>query len=128
MKSDKSTSVTITFEVTLDDKKTPTSINWETTGADASGPQPCKSIMISIWDPVKEHTVRFDLWTKKMMRQDMSMFIFQSLLMMADTYFQATGNKKLAGELQDFAEAFGVKAKLIRRDGDDTPTPFKLDV
>jgi len=104
-------------------------MSWETTGSDTDGAQACKSVMISIWDPQKEHTVRFDLWTKEMMRHEMSMFILQSLLMMADTYFQATGNKPLADELQEFAEQFGVKAKLIQRDGDEEPPiPFKLDL
>ena len=120
--------VEIKFEIALDDKKTPEAIYWQADGSDNGAIHACKSVMLSIWDPKKANTVRFDLWTKDMMHHEMSIFVFQSLLMMADTYAKATGNKELAGQLQDFAEEFGVKAKVIHRGDSEEITPFKLEL
>ena len=121
-------STEIKFKITLDDKNIPTSIYWETDGPESEVKQESKSIMLSIWDPQKNNTVRFDLWTKEMMHHEMSIFVFQTLLMMADTYAKATGNKELAGELQDFAEKFGIKAKIIKHEESDEITPFELEL
>ena len=127
-KPTQSNTVDIKLQITLDSKKTPESITWQADSSDAEGPQICKSLMVSIWDPEKENTVRFDLWTKDMMHHEMSIFIFQSLLMMADTYYKATGNKDLAGELQAFAEKFGTKANIIKPKHNEEITPFKLEL
>ena len=121
-------STEIKFKIILDDKQIPKSIYWETNGSNNEAKQASKSVMLSIWDPQKKNTVRFDLWTKEMMHHEMSIFVFQSLLMMADTYAKATGNKELAGELQDFAEEFGIKAKIIKHEENDEITPFNLEV
>ena len=125
---DAAKTVEMSFKITLDDKNIPESIRWETNSSDTQDIQDCKSLMISIWDPQKKNTVRFDLWTKEMMHHEMSMLIFQSLLMMADTYSRATGNKKLAQELRNFAEDFGIKAKVIQRERNDEITPFELEI
>ena len=121
--------VEIKFKIALDEKNTPASISWAADGTDdRRGEQISKSLMISIWDPQKKNTVRFDLWTKEMMRDEMTMFIFQTLLMMADTYAKATGDNTLAGELQDFAKNFGIKSKIIQDTGDNDITPFHLEL
>ena len=84
--------------------------------------------MVSIWDKDNRNAVRFDLWTQDMMQDEMSLFVFQSLLMMADTYSNATNNHKLAEELRNFAEQFGIKARLIKKKSDGEITPFTLDL
>ena len=84
--------------------------------------------MLSIWDSETKNTARFDLWTSEMTRDEMSIFVFQSLLMMAETYSKATNNQGLAAQLQSYAEDFGVKAGLIKKDTDDQIKPFKLEL
>ena len=119
----------INVKVKLDKQRTPVSMCWEADESDSKDLQPCKAVMISIWDPTKKNTVRFDLWTKEMMHHEMSTLIFQSLLMMGETYANATGNQELANEIQEFAEDFGVKAKVIKpKEDEDGVKPFHLDI
>ena len=119
----------INFKVTLDKNRTPTKIHWQADEADTPTPKPCKSILISIWDPQKKDTMGFDLWTKDMMRNEMNTFVFQSMLMMSECYSKATGNQELAQEIQSFAESFGIKSKVIKPVEDENKRkPFKLEI
>ena len=103
---------------------------WDADEAESPNPKPCKSIMISIWDPQKENTVRFDLWTKDMMHHEMNTFVFQSLLMIGETYSKSTGNVELAREIQNFAKNFGVKSKVLKanKEEEGIRKPFTFDL
>ena len=64
-----------------------------------------------------------------MMHHEMNTLIFQTLLMMGETYSKATGNEKLGNEIQDFAEKFGIKAKVIKlSEQEEGRKPFKLEM
>ena len=54
--------------------------------------------------------LRIDLWTKKMMVDEMADFFYQSMMGMADTYSRATRNTSLANEMKAFAKTFHQKA------------------
>ncbi len=123
----------IQFTIGLDENHTPETINWTADEAETREPQSSKALLISIWDPEKSNTVRFDLWTKDMRHDEMAKLIFQSFLMMGETYSRATGNKEIASQITQFAEHFGVKTGIIgNNDSGETPDdeikPFKLKV
>lgn len=102
----------IKFAVTLDENNIPESINWEATDAGITGKNPCKSIMISVWDPNENNTLRIDLWTKEMLVDEMKQFYHQTLIAMSNSFERATGEEKMAGDMRDFCEYFAEKMKL----------------
>ncbi len=125
------TEASIRFDITLDDTNTPESITWQADQAESRSPQTCKAVLMSIWDPSKQNTVKFDLWTKDMTHHEMNALTVQSLLMIAETYGKATGNMPLSAELRQFAEGFGIKTgvlKVVEPEADDTIKPFQLDL
>ena len=99
----------IKFLVTLDEEKIPSRLEWEATDSGIEGRKPCNATMMSIWDPKENTTLRIDLWTKDMLVDDMKRFFYENFVTMADTYLQATNDPQLAGEIRQFAEAFGKK-------------------
>ncbi len=105
----------ITINVHLDNQNLPEHIDWNATGSNESEPQQAKAFIASFWDPKDRTALRMDLWTKKMMVDEMNDFFFQTMMTMADTYERATKNADLAKEFKEFARAFKTKAeqKLI---------------
>jgi gliding motility-associated protein GldC len=102
---------TITVNVTLDENKLPETINWSASSSEAENPQDAKAFMISLWDGAERNALRIDLWTKKMMVDEMNDFFFQTLMTMADTYKRATNNDALSEELKSFSKSFYAKAQ-----------------
>lgn len=102
----------IKFAVTLDENNIPESIKWEATDAGITGENPCKSVMISVWDPKENNTLRIDLWTKEMLVDEMKQFYHQTLIAMSNSFEKATGEEKMAGDMRDFCEYFAEKMKL----------------
>ncbi len=103
----------INFIVNLNEEKLPVSMEWKASDSAQDKHQPCKSIMLSIWDPKAKSSLRIDLWTKDMMVEEMTQFFYESLASMADTYERSTADKELAGEMRDFSVYFADKAKLF---------------
>jgi gliding motility-associated protein GldC len=100
----------IHINVHLDNEKMPDHIDWNATGSNAENPQPAKGVMLSLWDGTEKTALRIDLWTKKMMVDEMNDFFFQTLMTMADTYTRATRNQDLSEEMKTFAREFKKKA------------------
>ncbi len=136
----KTASITITIH--LDNNNAPERIEWQADGDHTKEMKATKSVMISLWDDTRKNTVRFDLWTREMMQHEMAIHVFQSLLLMAESYQRATGNRELGEFLHQNAEEFGIKANIIKRapsednqtanhsdDDDNSPiTPFNLNL
>ncbi len=101
---------TITLEVTLDEDKIPDTIHWSATQSEANEPLEAKAFMLSVWDPAERNALRIDLWTKKMMVDEMNDFFFQTMMTMADTYLRATNNQALSAEMKLFGKQFYAKA------------------
>lgn len=104
----------ITIEVGLDDNNVPIAMEWNASDApNHDDKQPCKAMLLSLFD--KEHldTLKIDLWTKDMQIMEMDRFFFQTLKGMADTYYQATQNRQLASEMQQFVQYFGQSTGII---------------
>jgi gliding motility-associated protein GldC len=106
----------ININVHLDNQNLPEHIDWSASGSAEQEPQQAKAFMASFWDPKERTALRMDLWTKKMMVDEMNDFFFQTMMTMADTYVRATRNEDLANEFKEFARNFRKKAeeKMIK--------------
>ncbi|HEX7021420.1 MAG TPA: gliding motility protein GldC [Trueperaceae bacterium] len=103
----------INLTVVRDQDDDITAIRWRATDAPEPGPQQAKAMLLALWDAEAGNALRIDLWTKDMTVDDMNDFFFQTLLSMADTYKQATGDKELMAEIKIFAREFAEKASKI---------------
>lgn len=100
----------INIKVELDEDKMPERIEWLAPDGGVDAPQEAKAILLGLWDGQEKSALRIDLWTKKMMVDEMNDFFYQTFFGMADTYVRATKNGELANELKEFAKSFHKKA------------------
>jgi gliding motility-associated protein GldC len=100
----------ININVHLDNEKMPEHMDWSATGSNSEDPKPAKGVLLSLWDGQEKTALRIDLWTKKMMVDEMNDFFFQTLMTMADTYTRATRNEALSEDMKAFAREFKRKA------------------
>lgn len=100
----------INIQVDLAEDKMPESIQWTAPDGGVEDWQKAKAILLGLWDGNEKSALRIDLWTSKMMVDEMNDFFFQTLYGMADTYVRATRNTELAAELKQFAKEFLKKA------------------
>ncbi|MDP6922943.1 MAG: gliding motility protein GldC [Lutibacter sp.] len=101
----------IEITVGLDENKVPEEIHWS---ADDGGvvEQASKAIMLSVWDPTQQETLRVDLWTKDMPLDEMKQFFHQTLLSMSATFERATNDEKMGATMRDFCDYFAEKLDL----------------
>lgn len=100
---------TITIDVELDNERVPQNIQWHATESTASVPLPAKAMMLSLWDSAEKTALRIDLWTEKMMVDEMGDFYYQTLMTMADTLERATRQTELVDGMKTFAKTFYAK-------------------
>jgi len=101
----------IKFNIELDDNKIPEKLSWIAQDGGVNLAE-TKAIMLSIWDNNAKETLRIDLWTKDMPVDEMKIFFHQTLVAMADTFFRATNDEKMADTMKDFCEYFAEKMEL----------------
>lgn len=101
---------TINIQVELDEDKMPETIEWNAPDGGVDELQKAKAVLLGLWDGDEKSAMRIDLWTKKMMVDEMNDFFYQTLFGMSDTYLRATKNAELAEELKTFAKDFLKKA------------------
>lgn len=102
----------ILFTVDLDDQHVPETIRWQAADAPVEGHQSCDAFLISLWDSQQKATLRIDLWTKEMQIDHMNAFFFQTLMTMADTFQNATGNQDVAEDMRNFSREFAQKVEM----------------
>ena len=100
----------INIQVTLDEDKMPEQIQWTAPGGGITDPQKSKAILLGLWTGEEKSALRIDLWTSKMMVDEMNDFFYQTMCGMADTYVRATKNGELAKEMKAYAKEFLKKA------------------
>ena len=100
----------INIQIELDEDKMPEIIEWNAPDGGVDGFQEAKGMLLGLWDGHEKSALRIDLWTKKMMVDEMNDFFYQTLFGMADTYARATQNGELAKEIKEFAKTFHKKA------------------
>jgi len=112
---------TITIEVELDNDRVPQAIQWQATESTASVPQQAKALMLSLWDGADKAALRIDLWTQKMMVDEMGDFYYQTLMTMADTLERATRQTELVDGMKKFAKDFyaGFRAAQLKENKAD---------
>lgn len=101
----------IKFTVTLDDNRVPEKIDWSASGIQEE--VATNAIMVALWDAQKSNTLRINLWTKSMMKEEMKKFYHQSLLSMADNFERATGDVETSRAMRNFAQKLGEKMNLV---------------
>lgn len=105
---------TITIDVDLDENRVPESIEWRATDSTADAPQKAKAMMVGFWDGQEKTALRIDLWTQKMMVDEMADFYYQTFITMADTFDRATRQTELVNEMKAFAHRFYDKFREIQ--------------
>ena len=104
----------IVIDVDLDENRIPQTIEWKATDSTAANPQQAKAVMLSLWDGAEKTALRIDLWTQKMMVDEMADFYYQTLMTMADTYARATRHTELVNDMKKFAQDFYSKFQEIQ--------------
>ena len=100
----------INIQVELDEEKMPETIEWNAPDGGVDGMQKAKAMLLGLWDGEEKSALRIDLWTRKMMVDEMNDFFYQTMFGLADTYVRATKIAELATELKEFAKTFLKKA------------------
>lgn len=105
----------IEIEIGLNEDKHPETIFWKSDDNPAGSQlAECKAMMLALFDKEYKDTFKIDLWTTEMQVVEMDRFVFQHLKSLADTYFKATGNNKLASEMQMFVDYFGKQTGILQ--------------
>ena len=102
----------INIEVHLDENKVPQDIKWNASDSTADMAQSARAMMLAFWDAADKSALRIDLWTKDMPVDEMKIFIYQSLLAMADTFQRASNDEKMSESIRDFSEYFAEQTKI----------------
>ncbi len=105
---------TITINVELDESRVPQSIEWNATESTADRATPAKAFMLSIWDGAEKTALRIDLWTQKMMVDEMADFYYQTMMTMADTFERSTKQTEMVADMKNFAKGFYKKFQDIQ--------------
>jgi gliding motility-associated protein GldC len=104
----------IKIDVELDENRVPENIQWHATESTADAPQNAKAMMLSFWDGADKSALRIDLWTQKMMVDEMADFYYQTIMTMADTFERATKQTELVNDMKNFARAFFTKFQELQ--------------
>jgi gliding motility-associated protein GldC len=105
----------ISIKVTLDENKVPDKMEWNATDL-SKGYEKVKAMMLSMWDPDQQNSMRIDLWTKDMSVEEMKVFFHQTLVTMADTFEKSTGDKLLSEDMRDFCFYFAKRTNIIKEE------------
>lgn len=97
---------TIQIDVELDEQKVPLNIEWKASDSTMERPLQAKAFILSLWDGADKAALRIDLWTQKMMVDEMADFYYQTMMTMADTFERATRMTELTSEMKAAAEGF----------------------
>ena len=104
----------ITIDVELNENRIPQNILWKATESTAEAPQNAKAMMLAFWDGAEKTALRIDLWTEKMMIDEMADFYYQAFMTMADTYERATRQTEIVAEMKEFAKNFYKKFQELQ--------------
>lgn len=105
----------ITLHIELDDNDVPQTISWQADDADFDGKKEADAILLALWNNEEKVTFGIDLWTNKMLVENMNILYHQTLLKMADTYNRATNNFEVSEMIRKFSEEFAEKLSLIQK-------------
>lgn len=102
----------IKLSVGLNENNLPLGIQWSASDGGVKNAQ-AQALLLSLWDPKANNTMKIDLWTKDMSVEEMKQFFHQTLLTMADTFEKATGEKNICEDLRDYCYHFADKMNIL---------------
>ncbi len=102
----------VEVNVGLNENNLPIAMKWSAADGGAEN-NPAKAMLLSLWDPNVNNTMKIDLWTKDMSIEEMKQFFHQTLLTMADTFEKATGERNICEDLRDYCYHFADKMKIL---------------
>lgn len=102
----------ISIKVGLNENNLPIDMKWTATDGNIENAN-AKAVMLSMWDPKENNTMKIDLWTKEMTVDEMKQFFHQTLLTMADTFEKATGENNICEDLRDYCYHFADKMNIL---------------
>lgn len=105
---------TIQIDVELNEQKVPVGIEWKATDSTMDKPLQAKAFILSLWDGADKAALRIDLWTQKMMVDEMADFYFQTMMTMADTFERATRMTELTTQMKANAKEFYQKFQELQ--------------
>src|SRR3954471_17890408 len=111
----------IVIDVELDEQRIPQHIEWNASDSTMQKAQTAKAVMLSLWDGQEKTALRIDLWTQKMMVDEMADFYYQTFMTMADTFERATRQTELVGEMRTFAKNFFNRFQDLQMKEQKTP-------
>ena len=101
----------IKVNVELDENRVPEKMFWSAKDGGVVNEE-SKAVMLSVWSPENQESMRIDLWTKDMPVDEMKVFFHQTLVSMSHTFERATGDKKMSETMRDFCDYFAEKLEL----------------
>lgn len=102
----------IEVEIGLNENNLPIEMRWTAPDGGMTD-SPAKAMLLSLWDPKDNNTLKIDLWTKEMSVEEMKQFFHQTLLTMADSFEKATGETKISEDLRDYCFHFADKMNIL---------------
>ncbi|TNF45943.1 MAG: gliding motility protein GldC [Bacteroidetes bacterium] len=102
----------ISVKVGLNENNLPVAMKWSAADGNMKD-APAKAMLLSLWDPRENNTMKIDLWTKDMTVEEMKQFFHQTLLTMADTFEKATGETLICEDLRDYCYHFAEKMDIL---------------
>lgn len=94
----------IKIKVGLDANNIPVDLKWMATDSEHQNLNDCKSLNMSIWDPMENNSLAINLWTTDMRVDEMHAHYFRTLLNLTNSYVQATQNPKAVAMMKEFVE------------------------
>ena len=82
----------IKIKVGLNAENVPVDLKWNASDSDHERLNACKSVNLSIWDPVEKNSLGINLWTIDLTIDEMHSHFFRTLLNFTDSYVRATQN------------------------------------
>ena len=102
----------IQIKVGLNENNLPIGMKWSAADGNVEA-APAKAMLLSLWDPRDNNTMKIDLWTKEMSIEEMKQFFHQTLLTMADSFEKATGESLISEDLRDYCYHFADKMNIL---------------
>lgn len=103
---------TITIDVKLNANEVPEKLSWSAEDGKVSNEE-ARALFLSLWDPRSQNSMKIDLWTTEMSVEEMKVFFHQTLLAMADTFENATGESIIMEDMRDFCMHFADKMNIM---------------
>lgn len=82
----------IKIKVGLNENNIPIDLKWNASDSDHERLNDCKSVNISIWDPIEKNSLGINLWTLDLTTDEMHSHFFRTMLNFTDSYIRATQN------------------------------------